>query len=189
MATKKKRKRSFLRKKRNTTGTFKSLSLFLLAVLILGSVALMLSYFILKKDRQEAPEVSEITVSKVEPKQDAPHSGKEGKNTSKTDIEVEIRSPLQGQTWVSTYNGAMLAIEGHRYTLDFPSVEEVKPMMGAISFTANGFRLVNHNQDDVCNNESGVYTFYFEGDELIIKVQNDPCIRRSTHMEAAWFKL
>ncbi len=189
MANDRRKKRSYFRKKRNASGSFKTLTLFLLAVLILGSVALMLSYFILKKDRQESPEAGEITVTRVEPRKMDKKDKPVVKSDAKRDVEMEAQNPLQGETWVSTYNGAMLAIEGNRYTLDFPSVEARKPMMGAIGFTANGFTLTNHNQDDVCKNETGAYTFSFEGDELMIKVKNDPCIRRSTNMEAAWFKL
>ncbi len=177
-----KRRISLSKSKRRKQGLFRPLLLFLLAVVLLGGISLLISYFLLKKDGEAEPSLSEIVISK---KKDTI----ETQPASPVEQDFNTDTPLHNITWVSTLSGAMLTIEGSRYTIDFPSVEEHKPMTGAISITDQGFSVVNHDSDDICKNLTGKYRYTFKADELVIELVDDDCIKRSRTLNAAWFPL
>lgn len=175
---------------------FKPLIWFLLVILLLGGMALLVSYYMAAK-QDGKPVFSELWFSRSKndsEKADGVTVKGQGMQAQENESEPantgeSNTNPLQGQTWVSMLNGTMLSIEGNRYTIDFPSVEEQLPMKGTITFSLSEFTLLNNNRDDVCNNSPGVYSFSLEGDELIISVKSDSCNKRSRNLEASWFKL
>ncbi len=175
---------------------FKPLIWFLLVILVLGGIALMVSYYMAAK-QEGKPAFSELWFANTKNDDDKADDKtlvdqrvkKEEKKSEPTRLRESKPNPLQGQTWVSMLNGTMLSIEGNRYTIDFPSVEEQLPMKGSITFLGSEFTLLNNNSDDACNNSPGVYSFSFKGDELIISVKSDSCSKRSRNLEASWFVL
>lgn len=175
---------------------FKPLIWFLLVILVLGGIALMVSYYMAAK-QEGKPVFSELWFANTKNDKEKTDDNalidqrvqKEEKKSEPTRPRESKPNPLQGQTWVSMLNGTMLSIEGNRYTIDFPSVEEQLPMKGSITFLGSEFTLLNSNSDDACNNSPGLYSFSFEGDELIISVKSDSCSKRSRNLEASWFVL
>jgi hypothetical protein len=191
------RRKAPRRSKSRKGSGFKPLIWFLLVILILGGMALMVSYYLASDKQQGKPSISELWFSNTKNDKEKTEDKvlidqnvqKEEKKSEATRAIESKANPLQGQTWVSMLNGTMLSIEGNRYTIDFPSVEEQLPMKGSIALSPGEFTLLNKNSDDICNNSPGVYTYSFEGDELIISVKSDSCNKRSRNMEASWFRL
>lgn len=175
---------------------FKPLIWFLLVILVLGGIALMVSYYMAAK-QEGKPAFSELWFTNTKNDKEKTDDNaltdqrvqKEEKKSEATRSKESKPNPLQGQTWVSMLNGTMLSVEGNRYIIDFPSVEEQLPMKGSISFSASEFTLMNNNSDDACQNSPGIYSFSFEGDELIILIKSDSCSKRSRNLEASWFRL
>jgi len=90
---------------------------------------------------------------------------------------------------VSTLNGAMLALHGTKYTMDFPSVENRAPLEGNFHINGNKITFSNPSPDAICGSESGTYSFVIEGDDLTIELISDNCKKRSKNLETTWFKL
>lgn len=148
----------------------------------------MVGYFMSEKGEEGKPKVKDLSLVQTESNEVETADVNAQLSESQQYKEV-VSSPLQGQTWVSMSNGAMLTIEGNRYTIDFPSVEDRQPMMGAITFSKGGFTVINHQSDDPCGNQSGAYTFHFDGEDVVIKTKSDPCRTRSIQLQASWFSL
>jgi hypothetical protein len=181
-----KKRVSISRKGRKSAGMVRPLILFLLAIVILGGIALMVSYFYLKRDRQTEPALSELKLTNHENEES---TGEEEANQDGQAISHNKKSELQANTWVSTLSGAMLTFEGNRFTIDFPSVESQKAMVGSVSFTDKGFMLTNQGNDDICGKATGEYGFQLNGEDLVITTKKDSCRKRSATLEAVWFKL
>jgi hypothetical protein len=190
------RRKSTKRRSSGKGSAFKPLIWFLLLILLLGGMALLASYYMAAKqdgkqlfselwysgskiDRERAVEITPMDQG-VQTKQ---------KKAEPPEPTQSDSNPVQGHTWVSMLNGTMLTVEGNRYTIDFPSVEEQLPMKGSIAFSPNEFTLLNSSSDDLCNNIAGVYSYSFIGDELTIAVKSDLCSKRSRNLAASWFKL
>ncbi|MBU1011194.1 MAG: hypothetical protein KKD74_13745 [Bacteroidetes bacterium] len=173
----------------------------LIFVVILAILAIGISYLVIRSGRKQSPGLNEIKVNKELPlktpekvakKEAKPQGVKESASTEKQKKPATKESPASASiigTWVSTENGSMLTVKKNTYSIDFPSVEYRKPMQGAISISTNAFTVINESDDKECGIEPGTYSFKFVDDNLIISRKKDPCKKRTSSLEASWFRL
>ncbi|MDO8899032.1 MAG: hypothetical protein Q7V19_15380, partial [Bacteroidales bacterium] len=102
--------------------------------------------------------------------------------------EVIQKTALEG-TWVSAENGAMFTVTNSSFTIDFPSVEAIKPMRGQISVSKNSFVTINNADMALCQGVEGNYSFELKGEDLVIKLKKDNCTQRASQLNAPWFRL
>ncbi len=100
--------------------------------------------------------------------------------------DVKIITPINGR-WYSTYDGAILTIDGTSFSLEIPSVDEAKAVKGTLALTGNEVTLKYDNSSKTCAGIAGRYHWKLEGqDKLVFKLINDDCKARSERMNAEW---
>lgn len=167
----KKQKKSFLQ-------IFLQLLVILLAVALIAFAA---SYVHIRKNKSEAGRAqttsSEMPVESIA--SDTVHTNASALKPS--------NSLLQG-TWVSKNDGTMFTINGNDFVIDIPSVEDVAPMKGMIVVTDSDFTVINEETSD-CAGVKGQYSFTLLNEDVLIRLREDNCLKRSQMLDAEWFKL
>lgn len=195
MATKRRRSPAANTRSRSkkSKSLLNSILLLLVVLLSLAAIAFAASYVYLRStDKSKVETVTENT--ETDEKSEAAFTEKSEAEILASDAEktktnsLSQPSLLQG-TWVSTENGTMFTVENSSFTIDFPSVEAMKPMKGKIKVSKNSFVVLNNNEGAFCTKIEGNYSFEFKGEDLIIKLRNDECSQRANQLNASWFRL
>jgi Ulp1 family protease len=195
MATKRKKSPAVKTRSRSkkSKSILNSILLLLVVLLSLAAIAFAASYVYLRtsvkkntENRIESIESESLNESAFTEKPEAELLASESDKAQKNNLSQP--SVLHG-TWVSTENGAMLTVENSGFTIDFPSVEAIKPMKGTINVSKNSFVVVNKRDALTCPEIEGNYDFEFKGEDLIIKLKKDKCSQRASQLNASWFRL
>ncbi|MBS4060064.1 MAG: hypothetical protein KG029_06675 [Bacteroidetes bacterium] len=192
-----KRRRSPVRKTRSRTSKsnnfLKSVLLILVVLISLALIAFAASYVYLRNSEEGEIENSiENTPSDAESKSDFTERTEAEFLSTEAELkkksELKQTSLLEG-TWVSAENGAMFTVANSSFTIDFPSIEAVKPMRGQITVSKNSFVTVNNKDMAACQGVEGNYSFELNGEDLVIKLKKDKCTQRASQLNASWFRL
>jgi hypothetical protein len=146
---------------------------FLWIIVILTVAVAVAAYFYYNKNphRHETESVSTSTrVKKAE-------SGR----ASKTEKE------LNG-SWVSSADGRILEIHGHRFTLELPSVSDHEIIRGTINMSGNTVSVLYTNKKDKCAVHPGIYTLEIAKESIRFIVKNDICAGRRQIFATTWHK-
>jgi hypothetical protein len=175
-------------------GIARTFILIAVTVIVLASVALIITYFYIKNDRKAAPEISEINVKTpvlkpVKPTEIMNNEPIATEQQEKPALKTEVLFQKFEGTWVSTANGSMLNLKDESFLIDFPSVEKKIPLKGHFVVKGNSITFIASNDDQSCGVEPGQYTFTFKDKDLILSKVQDKCSKRATTLEARWFKL
>ncbi len=102
------------------------------------------------------------------------------------DGEVKIITPINGR-WYSTYDGAMLSVDGTSFTLEIPSVDASKIVNGTLSLSGDEVVFKYNESSKNCSGKPGKYYWKMQGqDKLVFKMINDDCSARAERMSSVW---
>lgn len=151
-----------------------SFTIFLIIVVILALASFAISYFVMQTDNEEIQ-----STTKVE-KTDAV--------TKKIPESVHEKLTLEG-TWASYNDGAMLTINGPRFSIELPSVESTVLASGRIIVKDNTVTFIYTSNGSECGVKPGVYNFKVNNDEVSFTKNDDSCAGRVGLLVATWFKV
>lgn len=188
MAVRRKRKTAPTKRTRKSNSGFLSLLLrFLVVFLILATIALAANFVHYR-----------INLKKTGTKNINSENSLETNEDRLTDtllladvIQVDEKIPtsiLLG-TWVNTDNGAMLTVNHDTYSIDFPSIDYIKPMKGSIVIAKDSFYVLNKHPYNNCNDIRGDYTFKFKENKLRIRKVQDNCKQRASQLHGSWLNV
>jgi uncharacterized protein YxeA len=109
--------------------------------------------------------------------------------TPEKPIKTEKSTTLLNGTWVSEYDGAIMEIKGHSFTLEMPSVSNGTIIKGTIQINGKEVSLTYVSGSETCKQKQGKYAFEIKNNKLVFKLINDECKSRADRMSAAWFRL
>lgn len=142
-------------------------------VIVVAIITMTLSYFYLD---DEKPDVLLI-----------PPSEQQDANDRTTD--ASQATPIDG-IWVSNYDGAILTLQGHSFTLELSGVDVSGKISGTLIVESNIVTFVNNPGANVCAGTEGHYLYTLEDNgDIFFKLFKDKCESRNERMTATWFKL
>ncbi len=191
------RRKNPVRKTKSRTsksnGLLKSILLILVVLISLALIAFAASYVYLRtSDKGEEGNLIENIQADTAGESDFTDRKEAEFLTTEAELkkksEVIQKTALEG-TWVSAENGAMFTVTNSSFTIDFPSVEAIKPMRGQISVSKNSFVTINNADMASCQGVEGNYSFELKAEDLVIKLKKDNCTQRASQLNASWFRL
>ncbi len=161
-----KRKSRKPKKKKNN-----SFLVFFIVIIILAIVSFAITYFVNNSEFEVVS--SKPVIEEKVPKKEI------GKN-------VNI---LQG-TWASYNNGAMLTIDGQKFSIELPNVDATVIASGTVIIKDNVITFVDTSDSSKCKIKSGNYNFSISAnDEVTFTKIEDSCNARVDEIVATWFKV
>lgn len=161
----------------------------IIGLFILLIISLIIAYFYVnysKKKTETTITQTHIVKNTVEKSKNeiTTHEIKEGED----DVNVfSDKTTLEG-TWVSVNSGSMLTINGHKYSIDFSSIETPNPIKGIFRFSNSKITFLSDEAESTCGATSGSYSVEFSGSNIEFHAINDPCTKRKSSLESEWFR-
>jgi hypothetical protein len=149
-----------------------NLSVLIIIVALLAILSYALSFLFI----HDASDEQELVTTKPN------HLSKE--DISKGD--VKIITPING-SWYSTYDGAILTVDGTTFKIETPSVDNSTVIKGTITLTGNEVTFNYDSDSKLCAKIPGKYRWKIDGQKkLFFIVINDRCKSRSERMSSPW---
>ena len=145
-----------------------SISIIIIIIALLAILSYALSFLFIR----DASESDVITTRRNQ--NEAPASGK------------GTASPLNGN-WYSTYDGAIMTINGNTFKLEMPGVDKNKVLSGMITWQGNKVEFVYNKTSETCGGDKGRYEWRMPTKDLLLfKKISDACTSRAERMTAPW---
>jgi hypothetical protein len=149
-----------------------NLSILLIIIVLLAILSYALSFLFIN----DASDEQEIMVTKPN-------------HLSESEVpkgDVKIITPING-VWYSTYDGAILSIDGTAFKLELPSVQESKVIKGTLSLAGKEVVFTYTENSQTCKGIPGRYHWETKGqNKIIFEIISDKCTSRTERMSALW---